>query len=145
MRILQKIKSFLKIAKIVFLMKIKNTIIKTKIELKTLYIAYKRHDIPIFARIIIILVVGYALSPIDLIPDFIPVIGYIDDLIIIPLGIFFAFKLIPENILNECRSKAEEAFKNGKPKSLIAGIIIVLIWLIIITLIAIKVYFILKK
>lgn len=111
--------------------RIKNQIYKLKKEVMTLYLASKRKDVPWYARIIIVLVVGYALSPIDLIPDFIPVLGYLDDIIIVPLGISLAIKLVPKEILDECRIQAEEAFKTGKPKNWIAGVIIILIWLLL--------------
>jgi len=74
-------------------------------------------------------VVGYAFSPIDLIPDFIPVIGYLDDLVLIPLGIKIALSMIPENVMSESREKAQEIIRQGKPVNRIAAIVIVLIWL----------------
>jgi uncharacterized membrane protein YkvA (DUF1232 family) len=103
-----------------------------KKELSVIYLAYKRPDVPLYAKIIAILVVGYALSPIDLIPDFVPVLGYLDDIIIVPLGIAIVIKLIPKNILEECRVQANEAFKEGKPKNWIAGTLIIFLWIIII-------------
>jgi uncharacterized membrane protein YkvA (DUF1232 family) len=102
-----------------------------KKEVKALYLAYKRPDVPWYAKLCIILVVGYALSPIDLIPDFIPVLGYVDDLIIVPLGISLAIKLVPKQVLTECRMQADDVFKNGRPKNWIAGCIIILIWILI--------------
>lgn len=116
-----------------------------KKEVRSLYLAYKRPDVPWFAKLTAILVVGYALSPIDLIPDFIPVLGCLDDLIIIPLGISLAVRLIPENIMEECRVQAEEIFKNGKPKNWVAGVIIILIWLAIISAIILKFFVRYKK
>jgi uncharacterized membrane protein YkvA (DUF1232 family) len=77
--------------------------------------------------------VGYALSPIDLIPDFIPVLGYLDDLILVPIGVAFAIRLIPRDIMNECREQSEDIFKEGKPKNWVAGGIIILIWVAIFT------------
>lgn len=120
--------------------RIKNQIYKLKKEILTLYLASKRKDVPWYARIIIVLVVGYALSPIDLIPDFIPVLGYLDDIIIVPLGISLAIKLVPKEILDECRIQAEEAFKTGKPKNWIAGVIIILIWLLLAVWIISKIF-----
>lgn len=108
---------------------------KLKMEIGALYLAYKRPDVPLYAKIVSILVVSYALSPIDLIPDFVPILGYVDDLILIPLGIALAVKLIPENIMNECRQQSEEIFKEGKPKNWIAGGIIIFFWIIIIIII----------
>jgi uncharacterized membrane protein YkvA (DUF1232 family) len=117
------------------MLKLKNL----KKEVAALYLASKRKDVPWYAKLIIILVVGYALSPIDLIPDFIPVLGYLDDLIIVPIGVGFAIRLIPENIMKECREQSENIFKTGKPKNWIAGGIIIIIWIVIVTCILIKV------
>lgn len=103
-----------------------------KKDIGALYFAYKRPDVPFYAKLVSILVVGYALSPIDLIPDFIPVLGYLDDLILLPLGITFAIKLIPEQIMDECRQQSENTFNEEKTKNWIAGGIIIFIWIIII-------------
>jgi uncharacterized membrane protein YkvA (DUF1232 family) len=72
-------------------------------------------------------VAGYALSPIDLIPDFIPVLGYVDDLIIVPLGIWLAVSLIPKDVMAECRIKADEA--GQRPRSMTAAIVVISIWI----------------
>lgn len=79
--------------------------------LDLLKLAYKDKRIPFLAKIFIGMVIGYALSPIDLIPDFIPIIGYLDDLIIVPLGIFLALKMIPKDILDEYKKKLEQIDK----------------------------------
>lgn len=100
-----------------------------KRELKVLYLAYRRPDVPWYAKVAAVLVVGYALSPVDLIPDFIPVLGYLDDIILIPLGISIAIRLIPKNILEECRAQADEVFKEGKPRNWIAGALIICLWI----------------
>lgn len=112
---------------------------KMKKEIGALYFAYKRPDVPIYAKLISILVVGYALSPIDLIPDFIPFFGYLDDLIIVPLGVALAIKLIPRDIMNECRQQSENVFKYGKPRKWITRVIIIFICIIIISYILIKI------
>lgn len=78
------------------------------------------------------------LCPIDFIPDFIPVLGYLDDLIIVSLGVAFAIRLIPRNIMNECREQAENVFKAGKPKNWVAGGIIIFMWIVIATYILVK-------
>lgn len=111
-----------------------------KKEVAALYLASKRKDVPWYAKLIILLVVGYALSPIDLIPDFIPVLGYLDDLIIVPIGVSLAIRLIPENIMKECREQSENIFQAGKPKNWIAGGIIIFIWIVLVTSILIKVF-----
>lgn len=113
---------------------------KIKRDTSALYLACKHPDTPIYAKLFAILVVGYALSPIDLIPDFIPVLGYVDDIILLPLGISFAIKLIPKNIMEECREKSENLFRNGKPKNWAAGSIIILIWVVVIGFILTKIF-----
>ncbi|MEG6566335.1 YkvA family protein [Thermoanaerobacterium saccharolyticum] len=110
-----------------------------KKEVKTLYLAYKRPDVPWHAKLFSILVIGYALSPIDLIPDFVPIFGYIDDLVLIPLGVSLAIKMIPRKIVEECRVQAEDVFKDGKPKNWVAGAAIISIWIVVICFIIFKV------
>jgi uncharacterized membrane protein YkvA (DUF1232 family) len=77
------------------------------------------------------LVVGYAFSPIDLIPDAIPVLGYLDDLILVPLGAALALKMIPAEVLAESREKAEAAMRNGKPLNRVAAVVIVILWILL--------------
>ena len=98
-------------------------------EIVALYLASKHPGTPWYAKLLAALIIGYALSPVDLIPDFIPVVGYLDDLILVPAGIALLIKMIPRGILQECRAKARSDLLNRKPKSWIAAIIIVLIWL----------------
>ena len=114
------------------LWKIKSKQIKS--EIYALYLAYKHPRTPWYAKVLAALILGYALSPIDLIPDFIPVIGYLDDLIIVPAGVTLLIKIIPRDILEECRAKARSDLLNRRPKGWIAAIIIVLIWLLAIYL-----------
>ncbi|GIM27934.1 hypothetical protein CPJCM30710_06000 [Clostridium polyendosporum] len=118
---------------------IKQIVKKIKKEIGALYLASKRPDVPFYAKLISILVVGYSLSPIDLIPDFIPILGYLDDLILLPLAIAFVIKLIPSDIMNECRQQSEYIFNEGKPKNWVAGGIIICIWIIITSYILIKI------
>lgn len=82
-----------------------------------------------YAKLFAALVVAYAFSPIDFIPDFIPVLGYLDDLIIVPLGITLALKIIPQPVIAECRDRAEEIRKQGKPKNWVTGALFILIWI----------------
>ena len=86
---------------------------------------------PLTAKILATLVVAYALSPIDLIPDFIPVIGYLDDVILIPIGIYFTLKLIPQPVIDECRAKARAwmAAHQAKPRNYVAAALIICLWL----------------
>jgi uncharacterized membrane protein YkvA (DUF1232 family) len=103
-----------------------------KYDLSALFLAYKRKDVSIVAKIFIIMAIGYALSPIDLIPDFIPIIGYLDDLLIVPFLIVVSLKLIPKSIMDECREEAKDLWKEGKPKKWYFAIPIIFIWLIIV-------------
>jgi uncharacterized membrane protein YkvA (DUF1232 family) len=101
-----------------------------KTEIVALYLASKHPRTPWYAKVLAALIIGYALSPIDLIPDFIPVAGYLDDLIIIPAGIALLIKIIPRDVLEECRAKAQSDVLNRKSKNWVAGVIIVFIWLV---------------
>lgn len=94
-----------------------------------LYYAYKDNRTPWYAKIFAICVVAYAFSPIDLIPDFIPILGYLDDVILVPLGIAITLKMIPNAVVQEHELQAEERMKRGKPKNWFAASIIIVIWL----------------
>jgi uncharacterized membrane protein YkvA (DUF1232 family) len=101
-----------------------------KSELAALYFAYRDPRTPWYAKVAAFLVIAYALSPIDLIPDFIPLLGYLDDLIIVPLGIFIAIKLIPAVILVSAREKAASS-DQALPTVNVWGIVIILfLWLV---------------
>ncbi len=102
-----------------------------KKETYAIYIACKDPRVPWYARVFAGFVVAYAFSPIDLIPDIIPILGYLDDLILVPLGIMLVIKMIPPNVLAECREKAEDVISQGKPTSKIAAVVIVTIWLLL--------------
>ena len=103
-----------------------------KRDVLTLYLAMRDARVPWYVKILAGLVAGYALSPIDLIPDFIPILGYLDDVILLPLGIFLTLKLIPPAILDDLRQEAVFRFENRKPRSNIAAAIIIIIWFILI-------------
>ena len=96
----------------------------------TLYLASKDPRIPLYIKILILLIVAYALSPVDIIPDFIPLLGYIDDLIILPLGIYLVFKLIPEEVKAEYREKAGTQLPGSNLKW-VGLAMIILVWLLI--------------
>jgi uncharacterized membrane protein YkvA (DUF1232 family) len=100
-----------------------------KREVYALYFAARDPRVPWHAKALAALVVAYALSPIDLIPDFIPVLGYVDDLVIVPLGVMAARGMIAPSVLAECRERA--ASLDGKPRSWPAAIIIVAVWLVL--------------
>lgn len=120
---------------------IKETIKKLKNKIKAIYLAYKRKETPIIAKIMAIITVGYALSPIDLIPDFIPILGYIDDFIILPIFIAICLKLIPKDIMKECEEQAKDLWENGKPKKWYYAIPIAIFWIFIIGIIVNKIIF----
>lgn len=102
-----------------------------KTETYALYLAYGDSRVPWYARLWTLIVVAYALSPIDLIPDFIPVLGYLDDLVLVPLGIFLAVKLIPDDVLAQCREQAHAELARGEPVGWVAAVVIVCIWLLL--------------
>ncbi|MBO9610239.1 MAG: DUF1232 domain-containing protein [Paenibacillaceae bacterium] len=108
--------------------KLKGKARSIKQNLFVLFLSYKDSRVPWYTKLFTICVVAYAFSPIDLIPDFIPILGYLDDLIIVPLGIALALKMIPEPVLIDCRGRAEEIRMKGKPKNWITGIIFIVIW-----------------
>ena len=101
-----------------------------KNEAHALYLASKDPRTPWYAKVLAALIIGYALSPIDLIPDFIPILGYLDDLIIVPAGIVLLLKMIPREVMEECREKVRLQSKKKEPKSWVSGLVIVLIWLL---------------
>ncbi|HAC22891.1 MAG TPA: hypothetical protein DCF91_12495 [Porphyromonadaceae bacterium] len=103
-----------------------------KVELSAIYLALKDRRTPILAKILIAVTISYALSPIDLIPDFIPVLGLVDDLLIIPLMITLSLKLIPKDVMNECRKKAESAMQINKKLGIYAAVLIAAIWILLI-------------
>jgi uncharacterized membrane protein YkvA (DUF1232 family) len=102
-----------------------------KRETYAVYLACRDPRVPWYGRLLAACIVGYAFSPIDLIPDFVPVLGYLDDLILIPLGIAFVLTTIPPEVMAECREKAAIVMAGGKPKNWIAAGIIVLLWIVL--------------
>ncbi|MBZ4654367.1 MAG: hypothetical protein JG781_1708 [Peptococcaceae bacterium] len=99
---------------------------KLKAEIYALYYAYKDPRIPWYARLFIMFIVAYAFSPLDLIPDFVPILGYLDDLILIPLLITLALKMIPDQVMEEARKKGQAL--SQKPKNWVGAVIIIGIW-----------------
>jgi uncharacterized membrane protein YkvA (DUF1232 family) len=102
-----------------------------KRQVYTLYFANKDPRTPWYAKVLTGFVVAYAFSPIDLIPDFIPVLGYLDDLILVPLGIAAAIKMIPPEVMAECRVKAQTEIEKDKPGGWVVAGLIILIWIAI--------------
>jgi len=101
-----------------------------KRDVMTLWFVLRHPHTPWLARALAAILTAYALSPIDLIPDFIPVLGYLDDLIIVPLGIWLLLKIIPEQVLMECRNQADDWFRQdqNKPSSWMGLLIILGLW-----------------
>ncbi|RJQ43115.1 MAG: DUF1232 domain-containing protein [Gaiellales bacterium] len=94
-----------------------------------LYLARRDPRVPWRARALAVFIAGYALSPVDLIPDFIPVIGYLDDLIVVPLGIALVVRMIPHEVWAEYRERALTELEASKPKSRLAAVVVIAIWL----------------
>ena len=108
---------------------------KLKMDIPTIFLALKDKDTPILAKIFASITVVYALSPIDLVPDFIPVLGYLDDIILLPMLVALTKKFIPTDIMERNRQEAEGLWESGKPKKWYYAIPVILFWIIIILLI----------
>ena len=104
---------------------------RLKLEVVAITLAYKDPRVPWYARVFAALVLAYAFSPIDLIPDPIPVLGYLDDLVLIPLGVALALKMIPAGVMAECRERARQQESQPKPANWIAGAAIVILWVLL--------------
>ena len=104
-------------------------------DIPAVFLAMKDKRTPLLAKILAAIAVAYALSPIDLIPDFIPVIGYLDDVLLLPILIVAAVKLIPEPVWADCKSQSENLWDGGGPKKWYYALPILLLWLLIIWLI----------
>jgi uncharacterized membrane protein YkvA (DUF1232 family) len=98
-------------------------------ETTALYLAARHPETPWYAKLFAVVVVAYAVSPIDLIPDFIPVIGYLDDLVLIPLGIVVAIRMIPPHVLADCRERSRVPDLAPRSTGRIASVVIICIWL----------------
>ena len=108
---------------------------KLKTDLPALFLALKDKETPILAKVFAGITVAYALSPIDLVPDFVPVLGYLDDVILLPMLVALTIKFIPSDVLERNRKQAEDVWKDGKPKKWYYAIPIVVIWLLLIAMI----------
>jgi uncharacterized membrane protein YkvA (DUF1232 family) len=100
-----------------------------KAETYALYLAYRDPRVPWYAKVFAAVVVAYAFSPLDLVPDFIPILGYLDDLILVPMGITLALRMIPPEVMVACRIRAAETLRDAKPRSWAVTVAIVGIWL----------------
>ena len=99
-----------------------------------LYLAYRHLKTPWYAKVFAALIVGYVFSPIDPIPDFIPGVGLLDEMVVVPIGVLLAAKMIPPDVFEECREKAREVAEGEKPMSRIAAVVIVAVWLMCVAL-----------
>lgn len=111
--------------------RLKEKVTRLKNEILAVSLAFKDKRTPLMAKIMIGIIVGYAISPIDLIPDFIPVIGYLDDLIILPALLVITIKMIPDEVLEDCRKQVQEKYPFSKKAGWFAAAIVVLIWIMI--------------
>ena len=119
-------------AKLVLIEKLHTKAKALQREAFALYIAARDPRVPWYAKAFMGLVLAYAFSPVDLIPDFIPVLGYLDDLILVPLGITLALKMISPQVMSDARQLAEERMLQEKPVSRAGAALIIIIWLIIV-------------
>ncbi len=104
---------------------------KLKTDIPAVFLAMKQKETPAVAKFVAALTVLYALSPVDLIPDFIPVLGYLDDIILLPALAALTMRLIPSGVMEDCRKQAEGLWAGGRPKRWYYALPIVLIWLLV--------------
>jgi uncharacterized membrane protein YkvA (DUF1232 family) len=99
----------------------------------TLWFCCRHLGMPLLPKVFALIVVGYFLSPIDLIPDFIPVIGYLDELVLLPVCIYLILRMVPAPVLSESRARAAAWFeaRHPKPRNVVAALVIVLVWLLL--------------
>jgi uncharacterized membrane protein YkvA (DUF1232 family) len=116
-------------------MNIKERAQKLKTDIPAVFIALRRKETPAFAKILAAFTVAYALSPVDFIPDFIPVIGFLDDVILLPGLIALTVKLIPAEVFAECQKEAANLWADGKPVKWYYALPIILVWLVLIYII----------
>lgn len=122
-------------------MNLKDRAKKLKMDIPAVFLALKKKETPVLAKICAGFTVIYALSPIDLVPDFIPVLGYLDDLIILPALVALTIKLIPHKVFAQCQSESEDLWQDGKPKKWIYALPIAGVWLLLLFLIARVIWF----
>lgn len=114
---------------------------KLKYQVPAVFLALKDRETPLLAKLLAGLTVAYALSPVDLIPDFVPVLGYLDDVILLPALIALTIKLLPQEVWKRCQLESENMWRDGKPKRWYFAIPIVLIWLLALWLIIKAIWF----
>ncbi len=116
---------------------LRRSVRKLKIETYTLYLTCRHPRVPWYAKFFTACVVAYAFSPIDLIPDFIPILGHLDELVIVPLGIILARRMIPKSVLDECRLQAEALASQKRSTDWRVVVIIVIIWVLLAILVGV--------
>ena len=116
-------------------MKIKERAAMLKRDVPAAFLALKDGRTPVIAKILAGITVAYALSPVDLIPDFVPVLGYLDDVLLLPALIVLTVKLIPAEVLSDCRRQAEGLWAGGKPRKWYFALPILLLWALIVWLV----------
>ena len=99
-----------------------------------IYLAYQHPKTPWYAKVFAALIVGYVFSPIDPIPDFIPVVGLLDEMVVVPIGVLLAAKMIPPDVMQECQEKAREVAEGEKPVSRVAAVVIGAVWVLCVAL-----------
>ena len=115
-------------------MNLKERAKQLKTDIPAVFIAIRKKETPALAKITAGVTVAYALSPIDLIPDFIPVLGYLDDLIVLPALVALTVKLIPQEVFEQCRRESEDLWQNGRPKKRIYAAPIIVVWSLLLLL-----------
>jgi uncharacterized membrane protein YkvA (DUF1232 family) len=100
----------------------------------TLYLAYRHPRTPWYAKVFAALIVGYVFSPLDPIPDFIPGVGLLDEMVVVPIGVLLATKMIPREVMEECREKTREVAEGEKPVSRVAAVVVAAVWLLCVAL-----------
>jgi uncharacterized membrane protein YkvA (DUF1232 family) len=110
-----------------------------QLETHALVLAARDRRTPWYAKALAVAIVGYALSPIDLIPDFIPVLGYLDDLVIIPAGLALVLKMVPGEVMDECRARAREIAADGTGRHWVAAAAVVGVWVLLLALVALAI------
>ena len=120
--------------------KLKDTAKKIKKQIFILYFSYQDDRVAWYTKLFTACVVAYAFSPIDLIPDFIPVLGYLDDLILVPLGILLALRMLPQEVIDDSTVKAEQWMGADKPKNWFVGALILLLWCTLTVWMCLKIY-----
>lgn len=122
-------------------MNLKERAKKLKSDVPTVFIALKDKETPVLAKALAFLTVAYALSPIDLVPDFIPVLGYLDDVILLPVLVALTIKCIPKEVWEQSVKQSEGLWDDGKPKKWYYAVPIIIFWLLIIVIIVKAIWF----